>query len=91
MPLDRRFALQQTTALLELGIPVADVERTLTWIEQRLPESADPATWIPTASELFEEPSSQAVVLDARIAWYAKPGIPSRFRRLLDAKEAQRG
>jgi molybdopterin-biosynthesis enzyme MoeA-like protein len=88
MALDRRFILRQTAALLELGIPIADVERSLTWLEQRIPEGADPATWIPTPSELFEEPAGQAAFMDARQNWYLRPGIPSRFRRLLDAKEA---
>lgn len=90
MTLDRRFVLRQTAALLDLGIPVADVERTLTWIEQRLPIDADPVTWIPTPSELFEEPGAEAALLDSRMSWYSKPGIPSRYRRILDAKAATR-
>ena len=84
--LDRRFALRQTAELLRLGVSVADVERTLIWIEQRLPIDADPATWIPTPSELFDDPAGQTALLDARMDWYVKPWIPSRFRRILDAK-----
>lgn len=88
MALDRRFVLQQTTTLLALGVPVADVERSLVWLEQRLPVDADPTTWIPTASELYEEPASEAAVLDARIDWYSN--VPARFKRLLDARGIER-
>lgn len=88
MALDRKFVLQQTAALLALGVPAVDVERSLVWLEKRLPVDADPAAWIPTLSELFEEPAGEAAVLDARIDWYSN--VPARFKRLLDARELER-
>lgn len=80
--LPNRFVVQQSAELLRLGVNPIDVERSIAWLEAHLPEGADPATWLPTAGDLWTEP--QAQVIDSRAAWYAD--VPMKWRRLLDAR-----
>ena len=89
MALSRKFAIAQTAALLRLGTPVQDVERTLKWLERTLPADADPATWLPTEAALDTDlETNVGGVQDARADWYMKSSVPKRFKRLLDAKGA---
>lgn len=90
MALSRKFAIAQTAALLRLGTPVQDVERTLKWLERTLPADADPATWLPTADQVGVA-LDEAAVQDARADWYTRRSVPKRFKRLLDAKAATNG
>lgn len=86
MPQDRKFILKQTAALLKLGISPQDIERTIAWVDKRLPEGEDAATWIPTAADLSDDLISEAAVADARASWYADKSVPRRFKRILDSR-----
>lgn len=87
MTQSRAFILRQTAVLLRLGVAVADIERSIAWVDAHLPADADPATWIPSAADLSDDLSAEAAVIDARAAYYVDKRVPRRFRRLLDARE----
>lgn len=83
----RAFILKQTVTLLRLGVSEADIERSISWVDKRLPEDADAATWVPSEADLRDEPLLEAAVVDARASFYIKKDVPRRFRKLLDARE----
>lgn len=83
----RKWADLQIAALLDLGIDLADAQRSVQWVLDRMPEDADPDTWIPDADLLYSEPSSPEAIQDARAAWYASDGVQGKYKRLLDARE----
>ena len=83
-----RWADRQLAVLLDLGIDLADAQRSVHWALDHLPEGADPDTWIPPAELLEHDPSTPEAVQDARAAWYASDNVPPKYKRLLDAREA---
>jgi hypothetical protein len=83
----RRWADGQVTALVELGVDLADAQRSVKWVLDTMPDDADPATWLPTAAQLERNPATAESVQDARAAWYASEAVGARFKRLLDAGE----
>ena len=83
-----KWADRQLAALLDLGIDLADAQRSVRWALDHLPEGADPDTWIPPDELLERDPSTPESVQDARTAWYASDAVPPKYKRLLDAREA---
>jgi len=83
----RKWADGQITALLDLGVDLADAQRSVNFVLDNMPEGADPNTWIPSAELLQQEPSAPELVQDARAAWYASDAVPPKYKRLLDARE----
>lgn len=75
----------QLRVLVDIGVDLAEAERSVKWVLDNMPEGADPATWIPTPEQLWVDPASPEAIADARQAWYASPAVQTRFRRLLDA------
>ena len=63
----RKWADAQVAALLELGVDLADAQRSVKWTLDTMPEDADPNTWIPTAEQLYHDPSTpEAIQTPAR-------------------------
>ena len=85
----RKWADGQIAALVELGVDLPDAQRSVKWVLDTMPEDADPNTWIPTAEQLYRDPSTPESVQDARTAWYASEAVPAKYKRLLDAGEEQ--
>jgi hypothetical protein len=83
----QKWADRQIATLLDLGIDLADAQRSVQFVLDNMPQDADPDTWIPPAEMLEHDPSSPESVQDARAAWYASDGVPGRYKRLLDARE----
>lgn len=81
----RKWANQQTTVLIELGIDAMEAERSVKWVLAHLPPDADPRTYIFPAETLYEDPSTDAAVADARADWYQSDAVGAKFKRLLDA------
>ena len=97
----RKWAESQIQALISLGIDAIEAERSVTWLLDHLPPGADPR--IPPdgvapaggsgqayvfPAETLDEPLDEAAIADARTHWYQADAIPSKFKRLLDAREA---
>ncbi|MCL4864207.1 MAG: hypothetical protein KJZ93_32665 [Caldilineaceae bacterium] len=76
----------QLRTLVDLGVDLAEAERSVRWVLDHLPDGADPATWIPPAELLWVNPGSEEAIADARAAWYSSPAVQGRFKRLLDAE-----
>ena len=83
----KQWADAQVAALVELGIDLADAQRSVKWTLDTMPEDADPNTWIPSAEQLYHDPSTSESIQDARTAWYASDAVPAKYKRLLDAGE----
>jgi hypothetical protein len=81
----RRWAEQQTQALIALGVDAIEAERSVQWVLDHLPPGADPNTYV-FAADTLNEPLDQEAVANARAAWYAGENVPARFKRLLDAR-----
>lgn len=73
--------------LVDLGVDPADAQRSTKWVLDHLPVGADPATYIFTADELYEDPAGDAAIADSRADWYAKDSVLPKFKRILDATE----
>jgi hypothetical protein len=80
------WAESQVQALVDLGVDILDAQRSVDWILDNLPFDADPATYVFPADALWQEPSSDASVDDARADWMAKDEVPAKFKRLLEAR-----
>jgi len=76
----------QLRTLVDIGLDLAEAERSVRWVLDHLPAGADPATWIPSPGELWTAPDSDEAIADARQAWIASPAVQARFKRLLDAR-----
>lgn len=85
----QKWAEREIQALIDVGQNPHDAEAIVKRILDRLPPGADPETWIPGTADLQENANiTDADVLDARADWYAADDVPNRFKRLLDAKDA---
>lgn len=80
------WAEQQLSVLVDIGVDLAEAERSVKRVLDLLPPGLDPATWRPPAYLLWVEPSSSAAAQDARADWYASDAVLPRFKRLLDAE-----
>lgn len=83
----KAWADAQVAALVELGVDLADAQRSVKWVLDTMPEEADPNTWIPSAEQLYRDPSTPESIQDARTAWYASEAVPGKYKRILDASE----
>lgn len=82
-----KWAQQQLHALLDLGIDLAEAERSVKWVLDHLPPGADPATWIPPAALLYQDPAGSASLADARVDWFADENVAPKWKRLLGAQQ----
>ena len=80
------WAEQQIAALVEIGVDLIEAQRSIKWILENLPDGENPATWIPTADQMWSE-ITQSDIDDARADWYASDAVPPKYKRLLDAVE----
>lgn len=83
------WAKSQLAALLALGVSPIDAQRSVKWVLTNLPRDADPATYVFPASVLWQEPSSAAMVQDARVYVYSDDGFGRKYATLLDARGTQ--
>lgn len=84
MALTRKWLEQQAQQLLAIGIDAKDAQRTIAWLIQRMPSSADPDAWLPSELDLLDN-ITPTDVQDARTDWYVT--APTQFKRILDAPE----
>lgn len=82
------WAEQQIRELLALGVDLADAQASVAFVLDHAPAGADLNTWMPDAA-MLDESLDDAVIDDARVAYYASEATPARFKRLLDAREEQ--
>lgn len=78
---------REVDALVELGVDLIDAEARQQWILDNLPYGEDPATYIFPGGALYQDPSAPDKVQDAAAAYIASDETPSRFKRLLHAKQ----
>lgn len=83
-----RWANAQVRELIALGVNPVDAQASVNWVLRHLPAGADPATYVFPDHVLIDELTTREVIADARIAFYASDDIPSRYKRILDAKAA---
>lgn len=80
-----KWAEGQIQELIKIGFDAIDAERSVNWVLQHLPPGADPRTYIFPA-ETLNEPLDERAVTDARADWYASEAVPTKYKRLLDAR-----
>lgn len=73
--------------LIDLGVDPAEAQRSVKWVIDHLPDGEDPATYIFSGEELYEDPATDAAIADSRADWYAKDSVLPKFKRILDATE----
>lgn len=73
------WAEQETQRLIAIGVHPMDAQRSTAWTLAHLPNGADPATWVPTADDLYE-PLDKAAVQDAMTTTFER--YPRKFKRL---------
>lgn len=78
---------REVATLVELGVDLVDAERRQQWILDNLPYGADPATYIFSGAQLWQEPSAPENEQDSRVAFVASDDVPPKYKRLLSAKE----
>lgn len=76
------WAEKELSALISIGVNPIDAQRTVTWVLEHLPPGADPATWVPKASDL-NEPINDNIIQDALIVWIMLSAV--RYKKLLSA------
>lgn len=96
MPDHSKWANAQIAIAVALGINPLDAAEAMRALLAKLPEGADPATYVFSAEQLTEDIltgqaysagiTSEVAISDARAAWYER--VEPRFARLLDAGEA---
>jgi hypothetical protein len=79
------WAEKQIQALIAINIDAIEAERSVTWVLTHLPPGADPRTYVFPAEVLYE-PLDDKAVSDARQDWYQSDAVPSKDKRILDAK-----
>lgn len=77
-----RWAEKEIQALIAAGVNALDAQRSVNWTLNHMPPNADPATWIPAASDL-DMPIDKAAVQDAAAVWFER--APVKYKRLLNA------
>lgn len=81
-----KWANAQIAIAVALGINPLDAAEAMRALLAKLPEGADPATYVFSAEQLTEDITSEGAIGDARAAWYER--VEPRFARLLDAGDA---
>jgi hypothetical protein len=81
----RKWAESQIQELIKIGLDAIEAERSVNWVQGRLPPGADPRTYVFPA-EVLNEPLDSDAVADARSDWYASDAISNKYKRLLDAR-----
>ena len=74
---------RQIQAAIERGVYPIDAARAMDDFIAALPQGADPATYILPGYALEQNLTSDAIIQDARNAWYGD--VDPRYARLLDA------
>lgn len=77
--------MQQAKVLSDLGYSESDIARTLKRTEKHMPPDADPATWVPSATDLSNDLLTTEGVQDAIDAWKRSRSVPRKYNQLLDA------
>lgn len=88
MPDHSKWANAQIATLMELGVNPIDAQASVDWVLSHLPFGADPATYVFPEHVLVDELTTREVIADARIAFYVSDDVPTKYKRILDAKVA---
>ena len=80
-----KWAESQIQALIGIGYDAIEAERSVNWVIMHLPPGANPTTYIFQADTL-SEPLDDKATDDARADWYASEAVPTKYKRLLDAR-----
>lgn len=83
-----KWASHEINALISIGLDPLDAQNTVKRVLAKLPENADPRTWLPPVPGGNVE-IDEAHVLDARADYYADEDVPDKFRMLIDAVETE--
>lgn len=86
MTMHERWAKAQFATLVELGVNPIDAQASIDWVLSHLPFGADPAIYVFPDSALVDELTTREVIADARIAFYASDDVPTKYKRILDAR-----
>lgn len=89
MPVDHRKWLdKQIRAAVDIGINPLDATRAAQTLLALLPVGADPDTYILPAQALEQDISDPALAQDALVAFVASEDVPSQFKLILAAGNA---
>lgn len=79
---NHKWAEKEIQALINAGVNPLDAQRSVNWTLTHMPPNADPAKWIPAASDL-DTPVDKASVQDAAAVWFER--VKPKYKRLLNA------
>lgn len=89
MPTDaeiERWKTKQINAAIARGVNPIDAISAMKDFLASVPLGVSPIGYIRPASSLEQDLTSKAVADDLRGTWYGDEDVPTRFKRLLDAK-----
>lgn len=86
MATHEKWAERQIRVMLECGVSLANAQAAIAFALKQIPATADPQTFILDAARLEQNISDEALIADARNAWYAADHIPLTYKRILDAR-----
>jgi hypothetical protein len=91
MPTDlEKWAERETRVLIDAGFNPMDAERGINWAVDNVPLESEPETWIPPEYVLENQAEiTEGDIQRARADWYARDSVPTRYKRILDAKPIQ--
>ena len=81
-----KWAERQIRVMVECGVSLANAQAAVAFALKRLPQGADPETYILPAELLEQNVSDPALLQDARVDWYQQEHVANQYKRLLDAR-----
>jgi hypothetical protein len=81
-----KWAERQVRAMVGCGVSLANAQAAVAFALKRLPQNADPQTYILPAELLEQNVADPALVQDARTDFYASEHIALQYKRILDAR-----
>ena len=83
---NQKWAERQVRVMVECGVSLANAQAAIAFALKRLPQNADPETYILPAELLEQNVAEPALVQDARVDWYSSEHIALQYKRILDAR-----
>lgn len=84
-----KWSNAQIHAAVARGVNPIDAANAVKRFLAKLPQGADPNTYVPNDNLLSMDLVSGTVLDDVRSAWYGDEKVPAKYKRLLDAKAVE--
>jgi hypothetical protein len=81
-----KWAERQVRVMVDCGVSLANAQAAVAFALRRLPQNADPETYVLPAALLEQNVADPALVQDARADFYQQDHVPATYKRILDAR-----